>query len=88
LRPEDAKEWDAFVSGLKPGGELAARLKDFVFTRERQARADTGRPLTPSDSLAESPRALILTGLEGAAAEPAGDRPAPPAPGAQPGKTD
>lgn len=49
LTEEEGKEWDEFLSGLKPGEELKEKLESFRFA---------GSP-----TLADVPRELILAGL-------------------------
>lgn len=63
LKPEEAKEWDRFLDGLKPGPDLAAGVKAFRFSSDPKAdpnKPDEQRPA----SLADMPRRLILNDLE------------------------
>ena len=54
--------WDEFISGLKPGGELKPAVESFRFTGDPQP--DQANPDHKPASLADTPRRLILKGLE------------------------
>jgi hypothetical protein len=51
------EEWEAFLGGLSPGPDLASRISSFCFADKGPTAED--RP----ESLADTPRSLILEGL-------------------------
>lgn len=60
LSLQEAKEWDGFISKLRPSDDLTERLRAFRFSDEppvREGQEETG-------DLAATPRELILLGLE------------------------
>ena len=63
LTPEEARQWDQFLGGLKPGPGLAAGVKTFRFSTDPQADPNKPDEQQPA-SLADAPRRLILEALE------------------------
>jgi hypothetical protein len=61
LSPAHAKEWDRFVGGLKPGPGLKAAIEAFRFSTD--PKPSSKEPERRADSLADTPRTLILEGL-------------------------
>jgi ketosteroid isomerase-like protein len=62
LSAAEGVEWDDFLKGLKPGSGLTERLGAFRFSTD---------PTTePARSLADTPRHLLLSGLEPASPDP------------------
>jgi hypothetical protein len=63
LKPEETRQWDEFVGGLKPGPGLKAAVAAFRFAAD--PKPDPKKPKEFVASLADTPRGLILRGLEG-----------------------
>lgn len=59
LSPEEADAWDRFVETLKPGEDLADRVKRFVFSGEPPVKD----LLRPPVSVADEAKSLILSQL-------------------------
>jgi hypothetical protein len=57
LKPDEADQWDRFLTGLEPKGNIAAALQAFRFAGEHGPIA--GQPV----SLADTPRELLLSKL-------------------------
>jgi hypothetical protein len=62
LKPEEVKEWDQFVSGLKPGPDLKVAIAAFRFSTD--PKMDPNESAGEAASLATIPRSLILERLE------------------------
>lgn len=60
LSPEEAEHWDQFVSGLRPGKELADQIRQFHFPDESPAAAAS----SPSESRADAAKSLLLEALK------------------------
>lgn len=57
LSEAEAQEWETFLASLKPGNDLAPRLRSFRFSREPAPQGND------KNRLAKVPRELILEGL-------------------------
>ena len=62
LNPDEAGQWDGFIAGCKPDGDLKAALEAFRFTGDPQP--DPDNPEDKPSGLADVPRQLILSALE------------------------
>lgn len=62
LDTQHGAEWDSFLSGLQPGGELMDRINSFRFSGESEQAGTNGQQQVPSTSY---PRELLTTALSG-----------------------
>jgi hypothetical protein len=62
LDSREAAEWDRFMAGCKPGGDLKTALEAFRFSGDRHP--DPQNPDDKPPSLADAPRGLILDALQ------------------------
>jgi hypothetical protein len=67
LTPTEAKEWDRFIDGLKPGPNLEAAVQTFRFSTDPKVKSTESQE--QAASLADAPRSLILDCLRTKAAE-------------------
>jgi hypothetical protein len=63
LSANEARQWDRFVDGCKPGAELRAALESFRFTTDPEPGPESPDDEAPP-SLADTPRGLILDALQ------------------------
>ncbi len=62
LKPDETRQWEEFVGGLKPGPGLKAAVEAFRFSAD--PKPNPKKPKEHVASLADTPRGLILQGLE------------------------